>query len=110
MAGRRARRSDGSAPPAARPAAAGLIHRARVPLGRVGPLLRPPRQARRGDRDGRERGAVHPRDRARRGPAVRLPAHGELVLLAQEPPLPARAAAALAVARGAPLSAPLLVL
>ena len=46
-----------------------------VPLGPVGPRRRPARQAGRGDRHRRERGAVHPRDRAERRRAARVPAH-----------------------------------
>ena len=50
-----------------------------VPLGPLGPLGRPRRQARRGDRHRRERGAVHPRDRAGGRRAARVPAHAAVV-------------------------------
>ncbi len=43
-----------------------LVRGPDVPLRPLGPRRRPPRQARRGDRHRRERGAVHPRDRAAR--------------------------------------------
>ena len=87
---RRADRRHRPAPPHAHAEAAGHLRGPHVPLRRVGPRLRPDRQARRGHRHGRERGPVHPRDRRQGQAARRLPAHGQLVPAAQEPPVPAR--------------------
>ena len=89
--GRSPRARHRSAAPALLPAhrGSGPVRRAHLPLGSVGPRLRPARQARGGDRHRRQRGAV----RARGGRAGRaahgLPAHGQLVHAAQEPGLPA---------------------
>ena len=52
-----------------------LVRRSVVPLGAVGPRRRPARQAGRGHRNRRERGAVHPRDRRRRRASRGVPAH-----------------------------------
>ena len=67
----------------------GVVRRARVPLRALGSLLRPARQARRGDRDRRERGAVRAGDRRGGRAPHGLPADGQLVPAAQEPPVPA---------------------
>ena len=52
-----------------------FVRRADVPFRALGSLRRPHRQARRGHRHWRERGAVHSRDRADRRGAARVPAH-----------------------------------
>ncbi len=55
------------------------LRRTGLPLGALGRCGRSPRQARRGHRYRRERGAVHSRDRAGRRRALGLPAHTAMV-------------------------------
>ena len=66
--GRRGRDRHGPAAPARDPGPArhAGVPRAPLPLGPLGPRLRPARQARGRDRHGRQRGPVRPRDRPRR--------------------------------------------
>ena len=75
------------------PARPGILCRRAVPFGAVEPRRRPVREARRGDRQRRERGAVRTADRAARRTAHDLPALRQLAHAAQGSPVCAAHAA-----------------
>ena len=68
------------------------VRRPQLPLRRVGPRLRPARQARRGDRHRRERRAVRARDRAARSSSSSSSSARATGSCRAEPPVPAAGA------------------